>query len=151
MGSVSLTGADTIQVDGRILNDLADGDCVALTFPEDLAKVKASKNGNTIYAFNSMGRVTECTIRVLVGSDDDKYLNSRLQTQQQDFSTFILATGSFAKRVGDGAGNIAAAVYQMTGGIFTRQVESKTSTEGDTDQSVAVYKITYGNGQKAIQ
>lgn len=151
MGAVSLTGADTIQIDGRILNDLADGDSVALTFPEDLAKVKVGKNGNTIYAFNNMGQEVECTMRLLLGSADDKYLNSRLQEQVQDFSGFILATGSFTKRVGNGLGDIASSVYQMSGGVFTRQVESKTSAEGDTDQSVAVYKIVFGNGQRSIQ
>lgn len=151
MGAVSLTGADTIQIDSRTLNDLADGDCVALTFPEDLAKVKVGKNGNTIYAFNNMGQEIECVIRILIGSADDKYLNSRLQEQVQDFSSFILATGAFTKRVGDGQSNISSSIYQMSGGIFSRQVESKTSAEGDTEQSVAVYKITFGIGQRAIQ
>lgn len=151
MPSVSLTGADTIQVDGRILYDLADGDSVTVTYPEDLAKVKASKNGNTIYAFNNMGVVVEAKIRVLLGSSDDKYLNSRLQEQIQDFSSFILASGAFSKRVGDGQGNISTAVYQMAGGVFTRQVEAKTSAEGDTEQSVAVYTIHYGNAQRTIQ
>lgn len=151
MASVSLTGGDTIQVDGRNLNDLADGDAVMLTYPDDLAKVKAGKNGNLIYAFNNTGLTVECTIRLLLGSSDDKYLNSRLQEQIQDFSSFILATGDFTKRVGDGQGNLADAVYQMTGGVFARQVDAKTSAEGDTEQSVAVYKIHYGNGQRAIQ
>lgn len=151
MSSVSLSGADTIQIDSRILNDLADQDSVMLTFPDDLAKVKAGKNGNTIYAFNNMGEVTEVTIRVLLGSSDDKYLNSRLQEQIQDFSSFILVTGDFTKRVGDGSANISSAVYQMAGGVFTRQVDAKTSSEGDTDQSVAVYKVMFGNAQRAIQ
>lgn len=151
MASVSLTGADTIQIDGRILNDLADGDAVTITLPEDLARVKTGKNGNAIYALNNMGRVVDCTIRVLLGSDDDKYLNSRLQEQLQDFSAFILATGAFTKRVGDGSGNISAAVYQLSGGAFSRQIEMKTSAEGDTEQSVAVYKVTFGNSQRAIQ
>jgi hypothetical protein len=151
MGSVSLTGSDVIQIDGRILNDLADQDAVVLTFPEELAKVKAAKNGNTIYAFNNMGRLTECTIRVLVGSDDDKYLNSRMQGMINDFSAFGLITGSFSKRVGDGAGKLASSIYQMTGGIFKKQIEGKSSSEGDTEQSVAIYTISFGNSSKSIQ
>ena len=151
MGSVSLTGDDVIQIDGRGINDLADQDSVALTYPEDLAKVKASKNGNTIYAFNNMGRITECTIRVLLGSDDDKYLNSRMQEMINDFSAFTLVTGSFSKRVGDGKGGLNSDIYQMSGGIFKKQVEAKTSSEGDTEQSVAVYTIQFGNSSKSIQ
>jgi hypothetical protein len=150
-GSVSLTGADTIQIDDRILNDLADADSVKLTFPNDLAAVKASKDGNTIYAFNETGRTCEVELRVLLGSADDKYLNARLQEMKNAFSNFILATGTFSKRAGDGKGNVTTVVYQMAGGVFKKQVEAKTSSEGDTEQSVSVYTITFGNTGKSIQ
>lgn len=151
MPAVSLTGADTIQIDSRVLNDLADQDAVKLTFPNDIAAVKASKNGNTIYAFNETGRLVEVELRVLLGSSDDKYLNARLQEMKNDFSGFILVTASFSKRVGDGAGNMSTVVYQCAGGVFKKQVEAKTSTEGDTEQSVAVYSINFGNSGKSIQ
>lgn len=151
MNAVSLSGADTIQIDGRILQDLADGDAVNLTFPNDLANVKASKNGNMIYAFNETGKIVNCSLRVLLGSADDKFLNSRMQEMKNDFSSFILLTGSFSKRVGDGQANINTDVYQMSGGIFKKQVEAKTSAEGDVSQSVAVYELLFGNGDKSIQ
>lgn len=151
MNAVSLTGADGIQVNDRILNDLADGDCVHLTFPNDLTAVKASKNGNMIYAFNETGKQVLCTLRILAGSPDDKFLNSLLQTMKNDFSGFILMTGNFSKRVGDGKANISTVIYQLTGGVIKKQQEAKTSAEGDTEQSVAVYEITYGNADRAIQ
>lgn len=151
MNTVSLTGTDTIQIDTRVLADLADGDSVMLSFPNDLAAVKASKNGNTIYAFNEMGRLTECSIRVLTGSSDDKYLTSRMQEMINGFSDFLLLTGSFTKRTGDGTGNINSVVYQCSGGIFKKQVEAKTSAEGDVEQSVSVYSISFGNASKSIQ
>lgn len=151
MNTVSLTGTDTIQIDTRVLYDLADGDSVMLSFPNDLAAVKASKNGNTIYAFNEMGRLVDCTIRVLTGSSDDKYLNSRMQEMKNGFSDFILLTGSFTKRTGDGAGDISSVVYQCAGGIFKKQVEAKTSSEGDVEQSVSAYIISFGNASKSIQ
>lgn len=151
MASVSLSGADSISIDGRNIVDLADGDAVHVAFPNDLATVKASKNGNTIYAFNEMGRLVECTLRILLGSSDDKYLTSRLQAQKNDFSNFTLLAGSFSKRVGDGAGNVSVAVYQCSGGVFKNQPEAKSSAEGDAEQSVAVYTIHFGNGTKAVQ
>jgi hypothetical protein len=151
MSSVSLTGKDAIQIDGRNLSDLADGDCGALSFPSDLGALKSSKNGNVIYAFNESGRQVELSIRLLVGSGDDKFLNSRLQEQKSDFSGFTLLTGSFAKRVGDGNGNLNTVVYQCAGGIFKKQVEAKTNAEGDTEQSVAVYSIAFGNGDRSVQ
>lgn len=151
MPAVSLTGADTIQIDGRVLNDLADGDSVMISYPNELAAVKASKNGNTVYAFNNQGRVVECKLRVLLGSADDKYLNSRLAQMIGDFSAYTLLTGSFSKRVGDGAGNMSTVVYQVSGGVLKKNVEAKTNAEGDTEQSVAEYQIAFGNSARSVQ
>jgi len=150
MGATSLTGADVIQIDSRVLTDLADGDAVTLGFPNDLANLKASKNGNMIYAFNEQGKVVDVALRLLIGSADDKYMHSRLQEQINDFSKFILLTGLFVKRTGDGAGNIADVIYQCSGGLIKRQVDAKSNVEGDTEQSVAVYNIMFGNAGKVI-
>lgn len=150
-GSVSLTGKDTIQIDARILNDLADGDSVTLTFPNDIAAVKTSKNGNTIFALNNTGLQAEVSVRVLAGSADDKYLNSRMAEMLIDFSKFVLISGAFVKRVGDGAGVLSSVIYQCAGGVFKRQVEGKTNAEGDTSQSVVVYTLAFGNAGRSIQ
>ena len=149
-GSLSLTGSDTIKIDERILNDLADGDAVVITYPNDLAAVKTGKNGNTIYAFNETGRNVEVSLRVLLGSSDDKYLNSRMNSMKNDFAAFTLLTGEFVKRVGDGTGSVNNTTYIMSGGIFKKQIEAKYSAEGDVSQSVAVYTLSYGNGDKTI-
>ena len=69
MSVVSLTGKDTVIVNGTILNDLADGDCAALTFPDFLTQGKTGKNGNTIYAFNTTGRRCKLVLRLIRGSD----------------------------------------------------------------------------------
>ena len=151
MSSVSLTGKDSITIDSRVLADLADGDSVALTYPNDIANVKTSKNGNTIYAMNNTGLQVEVTIRLLAGSSDDKYMNSRMQEMMKDFSTFVLLTGEFAKRVGDGAGVLSSVIYSCSGGVIKRQPEAKTNAEGDTTQSVVVYVISFGNGARSIQ
>lgn len=151
MPSTSLSGADVIQINGRILNDLADQNPVDLTFPNDMFTVKRGKNGNTIYAQNNMGGLAECKIRILLGSDDDKFLTSLFQTAINDLSGFILMTGQFSKRVGDGQGVISTVVYQMSGGIIKKGVEAKTAAEGDADQSVAEYTVVFGNAPKSIQ
>ncbi len=151
MAAVSLSGSDTLQIDGRILNDFADGDQAMLDFPNDLAAVKVGKNGNTVFAFNNMGRMGELKLRILLGSDDDKYLNSRLSEMFNDFSNFVLVSGAFSKRVGDGASNISTDVYSLNSGVFKRNVNAKTNAEGDTDQSVAEYTIVFGDVRKSVQ
>jgi hypothetical protein len=151
MGSVSLSGTDVIQINGRILTDLGEGNPVEVTFPNDQAVMKVGKNGNVIYAFNASGQVVEAKIRILLGTADDQFLNSLLQTMINDFSGFILMTGQFSKRVGDGQGTFNTKVYQMGGGIFKKTPDAKTAAEGDTDQSIAEYHLMFNNAGTSIQ
>ena len=94
--------------------------------------------------------MAEATLRLIRSSDDDKYVDSLLQEQLADFATFNLLTGIFVKRVGDGSGNISNDTYRMAGGIFTHQVDGKSNAEGDTDQSVSIYRFKFTNAERAI-
>jgi len=151
MALVSLTGSDTAVINGTIMTGVADGDYCTLAFDNDLAKMKTSKDGNTIYALDQTGRIVKVTMRVLLGSDTDVTLNSLLSDMLSDFASFSLMSGSFTKRVGDGSGKTHDVVYQLTGGIFKRWPNAKSNAEGDTDQSVAVYEIDFLNNSRSIQ
>lgn len=150
MATVSMTGNDTIIINERVLTDLADGDCVNLTFPDDIANLAKGKNGNTIYSLNESGKRAENVIRVIRGSDDDKYLNNLLTQMQANFAGFILMTGEFIKKVGDGKGTITNDTYILSGGIFTKQVEAKNNVAGETEQSVSIYTLQFANAPRAI-
>lgn len=150
MAAVSMSGSDTIQINNRILTDLADQNVVELTMPNNIAEVKTGKNGNSIYALNTTGQNCEAKIRVIRGGSDDKYMNNLLIQQQSNFSSFVLLTGQFIKKVGDGQGNITSDTYNLTGGIFLKQVEAKSNVEGDTEQSLSVYTIKFANSPRAI-
>ena len=148
--SLSLTGNDTLKLRDRVFADFADGDYAALTFPNDIAALKTGKDGNTIYALNETGRQAELVIRVLRGSADDKFLQNLLAAQRNDFSSFVTLEGELVKRVGDGQGNITTDTYLVTGGVFTKNVEVKSNAEGDTEQSVSVYTIAFGNNTRTL-
>ncbi|GBR74824.1 hypothetical protein NO1_1932 [Candidatus Termititenax aidoneus] len=150
MGSVSLTGKDSIILDGRPIVDVGDGDVANLEFPNDIVAVKTGKNGNSIYAFNATGNMSTLTLRVLVGSADDKWLNSRFYEYKNDPPAFITFDASFVKRAGDGKGNIAPITYTMSGGIITRLPAAKENAEGDTEQAVAVYTISFTNADRSL-
>lgn len=150
MTTTSLTGADTSIINDRVLVDLGDGDVTDITYPDDLVGVKTGKNGNTLYALNESGRRCECKIRVVLGSSDDKFLNNLMQSMTSDFAAFELLTGQFVKRCGDGAGNVTRNTYSLAGGVFKKRVEAKSNTDGDTNQSVAEYSFTFGNGDRVI-
>ncbi len=151
MSVVSMSGNDTIKIDNRSLVDLADADVATLTFPTELASVKTGKNGNSLYAVNESGKQSEFTIRVIRGSADDKFLANKFASQQNNFAGFILMTGEFIKRVGDGSGKIIADTYIMSGGIFTKGIEAKSNVEGDVAQSVSIYTIKFSNSPRIIE
>lgn len=150
-GSVSITGSDVFQVDGRVLNDLANGAVVDFKFPNDIGMAMAGRNGNTLFAKDERGRIGEVEVRLLIGSADDKFLNSRLQQWKLSPSDFKLMTGVFSKRTGDGKSGIATKVYQAAGGIFKKQPEARSNTEGDIEQSVVVYTLTFADVQLSVQ
>lgn len=149
--SNALTGKDVLQIDGRIISDLADADSISFAPEEELAVVKAGKNGNSIFSENRKGKMGKLTLRLVLGSPDDKYLNSRLHEQLLDFSKFILLAATYSKRSGDGGGKQTTVVYQFSGGLFSKAIPAKTSSEGDTEQSVAVYEMMYANHDRSEQ
>lgn len=150
MGTVALSGQDTININNRVLADLADGNCGELDFPNDVATVKTGKNGNAIYGFNASGSQAELKVRIIRGSPDDKYLNNLFSQQQSNFAGFPLMPGEFIKKIGDGAGNITSDTYVMSGGVFTKAMPGKSNVEGDTEQSTVLYTIRFANAPRAL-
>lgn len=149
-GSVSLTGDDVITLNGRVFHDFAAGDVIKLDYNGDLVTVKPSKDGNIIYALNVDGKMAALTLRLLLGSSDDQYLNSLLASQINSLAGFTLIVGSFVKQVGDGQGNITNVVYNTVGGVIKRFPNAKTATAGDTDQSIAEWMLEFGQTTRAI-
>lgn len=150
MSIQALTGADVIKINTRILTDLADGDAVTIEYPNDIGNVKTGKNGNSIYALNNTGLNCNVNIRLIIGSADDKYMNSLLASWIKDPSAFTTLEGQFIKRVGDGASNVSSTTYELSGGIFVKIPVAKTNAEGDTEQSVVVYNLRYSNAPRRI-
>jgi hypothetical protein len=158
MGSVSLTGKDVISIGStltsgaslRVLNDLADGDTATLDLPNDVSAVKIGKNGNSLYAYNSTGKSCDVQLRVILGSADDKFLNAEYNRYVNDPASYTLLSGEFLKKVGDGLGNANSIIYKLGGGIIKRLPTVKENVEGDTEQAVAIWPISFANTDRAI-
>ena len=147
---MALTGKDTIIIETRNLADLANGDTAVVDMPNNLAETKNGKNGNVVVAYNAQGEAGTFTLKVLRASADDKYLQSRLQDFINDPSKFTLLTGEFIKRIGDGAGNVTNDVYVMSGGVFQKIPAGKENVEGDTEQAISQYVISFGNIKRVL-
>ena len=118
MASFAITGRDTLTINDRVLTDLADGDVSVLTFPNDITSVRTGKNGNTLFNMNQTGNNCDLVLRVVRGSDDDKFFNSLLVKMKSDLPAFELMDGSFIKKVGDGSGNITNDTYALAGAFL---------------------------------
>lgn len=150
MSQIALSGQDTINIQNRVLNGLADQNAVEITYPNDIANVKTGKNGNSIYGFNESGKQCEVKVRVIRGSADDKFLLNLLSQQQANFSGTVLLFAQFIKKLGDGAGNITSDTFIMSGGIFTKLPEARMNVDGETEQSVTIYTMKFSNAPRVL-
>lgn len=150
MSKISLTGKDTQIINGRILNDLANGDVTKLTFPTEKWRIKTGKNGNSIYSYSYDGRTINVEMRVLLGSDDDAFLNNLANLADNNPAAFTLLTGTFVKNIGDGVGNITPVTYTLSGGVIKKGIEAVENAEGNEEQAVAVYEFMFTNAARTI-
>ena len=137
-----LTGQDTVVLWGRVLTDFADGDVATITADNNIANSVVGKNGNIIIAKDEQGKKCTITLRLLKGSSDDAFINTYYKTYEVDSALFVLGNGSFAKRLGDGAGNVQYDTFYARAIHFTRPPYDVTSNvNGATDQAVTVYTM----------
>lgn len=150
MSIFSFTGQDTFTINGRVITDLADGDCVVVEYPNDLMNVKIGKNNNAIFGQNATGELANVKARIVRGSPDDKFLNGLLAQQQVSPETFILLTGELVKNIGDGTSGTNGDITAFSGGIFGKKPMVKTNVEGDPTQAVTEYSFVFAKGQRVI-
>lgn len=150
MATTTVTGNAVATLFDRNLVDMADGDNFSITFPNDLMAVTTGKNGNTIFAKNETGNVANVVVRINRSSSDDRFLAGKLAEMERDPATFTLAEGEFVIRSGDGQGNVFNDIYTLQGGVFVRKVDGKENLNGDTEQAVSVYNMTFARASRSI-
>lgn len=147
----AITAQDTLSLFDQVISDFSDGDVSTITFPNEISALKTGKNRNTIYTENQTGNNAVLVARLVMNSNNDRLFNARMIQQLQDMAAFTLINGQFVKRVGDGQGNVGRNVYTLSGGIFTKKVETKENVEGDTEQGTCIYTITFANAARSIE
>ena len=151
MATLSMTGAGTLVLFDTVINDLANADAFVIAYENDLTSTTTGKNGNTIHAKNEQGRNAICTVRVMKGSTSDRLLQGKLNEMNQSFSSFVAASGRATGDFGDGLGNVVKEVYDLTSGVFTKNVDGRNNVEGDTEQAVAIYTIRFADVERSMQ
>jgi hypothetical protein len=149
--STTLVGRDTLVLNGKILHNFASGKYVTLTFDNPLTNMMVSKDGNVLLVLNLNGQKVKITVRLQVGSFDDRQLQPQLQAWLSDPATFVPLAGSFSKRCGDGLGNVKTVVYQFVAASFGKIPGAEADSNGTEEQAVAVYEFEALLQSRSIQ
>ncbi len=150
MATVTLSGKDSVIINGRILADLANADVGVLTFGSDLSTTTRGYNGNVIHSPNQSGKVGALELRVVRASTDDKFLQSIINSYEQDSVAFRVVSAAITKRFSDGTGQVSNDIYDCEFGVPSKAVETKVNTEGDVEQVVSVYSFNFGNVKRVL-
>ncbi len=150
MATITLTGEDVIKIRERTITDLCDGDVGTLEFPDDLSTTTVGKGGNSIISFNEMGRKSTLVIRVIRGSEDDKYLNSERTQYKTSRANYNVLSGEVVSQLGDGQGNTTDDVDLLKAGVISKMIPKKINTSGDTTQAIAEYTITFADSERVL-
>jgi len=138
------------QIYGRVFKDFGDGDNITIVFPNELAGMKTGKNGSTLAVQNETGRQGDVSIRFVRGSEDDKFLNTQLIQQKNDFAATAFASGEVVMRVGDGSGNISQDRHILNAGMIVKNPDMKDNAEGDTEAAIVIWEMKFGSVERAI-
>lgn len=141
---------DTCVIWERILADFAEGDVVVIEHSDDISQIKTGKNGNSIMTHNESGNNVDVTIRVLKGSPDDKFLNSKMKQWKNKDDRFTPANGEFSKTFIDENGDKTTETNTLEFGTFSKKVDSKDNTDGEIEQAVAIYKMKFARSDRSL-
>lgn len=151
MTTNTITGADTLTLNGRVITDLASGDVSTIVFNNKRVEMKTGKNNNTIFARNSTGANAEMVLRLNRASSDDRFLQSLISQGDAAFESSIVLNGSFVKMLGDGQGNVVNDVYTLQGGMISQNVDGKGNSDGDIEQGISTFRIGFAYTVRSAQ
>ena len=150
MGTFTVTGNDTLTLNGHVFTDLATDDVVQIEFPDDLINMKTGKNGNSLFALNQKGYNANVMLKINRGSTDDQFLAGILANMPNDFPSMQLLSGTFVKRLGDGQGNVISDVYSMQGGVISKVPSAVDNESGDVNQAETTYRVKFAVAGRII-
>ena len=138
-----LIGKDNFTVDGiSAANSLANGDVITIAPDGALNNKAITYGGQQIVAEDRNGLAHTLTCRPLVGSELDKYFQTKYSEYKNDSPSYVAMNGTATRRLGDGAGNVTNDDFALSEMVFANAPTNATiNTEGSVDQVVREYTI----------
>ena len=147
----TLTGKDTLILNGLSIQGLGNGTTVNLEMPDTLVDLNIWKNGNASFAFKRQGLKVRMTITSQIRGDvHQMFINTVNQILSNPLST-ILWTGSFVKNLGDGVtGAIGHVSYVLSGGSPEKLPPLMENVDGDSKQAIPELVIIWASAIPVI-
>ena len=146
----TITGKDTLTLNGRVFADFATDDTSVLQMPNKLVDIKTGKNGNTVFALNNTGYNGKLALKLMRGSPDDQFMLGLLNTMTGNFPATVLINGNFVKNMGDGTGTTLNDSYTLSAGLIDQIPDAKDNASGETDQATTTYNIMFAQISRGI-
>lgn len=155
-----VTGNDIVQLGSSAtglttITSFADGDYARVTFPNDIMNFTIGKNRNMLAAYNAMGTLAELELRLLRGSQEDKFLQDQFPTFASDELKFSFIYAKIIKKLGTNIGGTSGVVgideiYTLNSGIISKAPEIVSNVSGSTDQGVVVWQIRFAEFTRTV-
>lgn len=146
----NFTGDDTILLENRLLNDLADGNCIQATFPNSTVNITEGKDGNVIISKIEAKRI-DVTIRCLAGGETDEFLTNKYYQYINDSAGYIGFSCCFKKKIGNGKGEKRTIEVGGEVGVVDKLPDMVDNTTGDVSNGVAEYLLHFSRGYRKKQ
>ncbi len=133
-----------------ILSDFANGTVLQAQQTGSKSNTTTGYNANSLAAHDETGRQREVTIRIIKGSPDDKRLNRFYTMWDKHDLRYKPLNGQFTKVIGHGDTTMTNNTLSVFFGNPKDSPEEAVDRNGNTDQLVSVYVITFGNSERSM-
>lgn len=138
---LAFAGTDTIELDGKLVNDLAsEGDAITCEFTEN-TEIFDGKDGNHVVV-SQQGHLN-VTIRVLTNGETSDFLALKHSQQKADLASYVGFSCYFKKKTGDGSANIKYTIVSGNSGVVIKRPNLTFSQGTEAQNAIEEWQLNF--------
>jgi hypothetical protein len=130
---------DGLIINSRVITNFAGPKSILTEYPNDINDIHIFKNGNMIWMRKIQGLLVNITIKLMINSDDDKFLNSLFKSSQQNPNIFSPINMQHIKNTTNENGNLLQAIVDIPWAMFQKLPSMQDDSEGDVEQAISTW------------
>lgn len=135
-------GQDTLILNNYVFTSSGTGDYITIEPQDNITNQDVAANGTILFAKNAKALMHTLTVRVAIGSMDDKQLTFWLNDLLNNFVTTPFLSGTYNKISYATDGTLLQTVYEITGGVMQKSPGMKSNATGDVEQMIRTWEIS---------